>query len=690
MSGGESDPGWGTVVLLEYDDRGPAFYPQVAADGSGNMIAVWQQQDGTRNHIWSNRYVVGDGWGDAEMIEDEPLASTVNPRVAADPDGNAFAVWEQVGAVGFDIWSNRYVAGEGWGTAELVESSSLGSATDPELAVDGSGNAFVVWVQVDLYQQSTWSNRYSVGTGWGAPELIEADDSTATFNPTVSVDPSGNATAVWEHWGGSAMTVWSNRYVVGDGWGATEVVDTEAPSGDFNPQVAMDRSGNAVAVWERWDGDSMEIAANRYVVGAGWGTSGYIGTGSSGNAAGPKVTVGGAGDAMVVWSQYDDGYYNIWSCGYVPGTGWGSAEMVGVNRTLEVRYAQVGSDGSGNAISVWEEWDGAEMDIWSNRYAVGEGWGVPEMTHPDDWCTAISPQVAVDSTGNAVAVWQMYDGTRHNIWASRYVAPDTTAPELSIDSPSDGYTTEEPTVMVTGATEPGATLDVNGLMVTVGPDGSFSCSLALIDGVNIITATATDASGNAATASVTVTYDDPTDELVAQLEAAMATIATLEADLSTAMDGLAALQDEYDSALAYAEDLEALLDAALEDAESLQALLDATLAELAGVRSDLNDSEESYSAILGQLDEALANVTAAEEDIAILQEEVDTLEDELAAADEDLDTARSQNLLLTAVVLALGALCAALSLMFLRSRKGKAAGRAGPSEKEPPPPDDGA
>lgn len=621
VSGGESDQGWGTVVLLEYDDRGPAYYPQVASDGSGNAVAVWQQQDGIRNHIWSNRYVVGEGWGDAEMIEDEPTASAVNPRVAVDPAGNAVAVWEQVGAVGFDIWSNWYVVDEGWGVAELVETSSLGSATDPEVAIDSSGNAVVVWVQVDLYQQSVWSSRSSAGAGWGISELIEFDDSTAAFNPDVSVDPSGNATAVWEHWGGPSMTIWSNRYVVGEGWEETALVDTETPTGSFNPEVVMDGSGNAVAVWERWDGVSLEIAANRYVAGVGWGASGYIGAGSSVEALGPKAAADGAGDVMVVWSQYDDGYFNIWSNRYVPVTGWGPAEKVGLDKTDTVRYPQVGSDSSGNAIAVWEEWDGAEMDIWSNRYVAGAGWGVPEMTHPDDWCTAISPQVAVDRAGNAVAVWQMYDGVRHSIWSSRYVAPDTTAPELSIDSPSDGLTTEESTVIVTGTTEPGAVLDVSGLQVSVGGDGSFSCAIALVDGVNIITATASDASGNYATESVTVTYTDPADALEAALEAAL--------------EDLAALQEEYASVLAYAEDLEALLDA--------------VLAELVGIRSDLNDSEESYSAIQDSLDDAVANLTAAE---------------------EDLDAARSQNLLLMVVVVALAAVSGAVSLMFLRQRKG--------------------
>ena len=44
---------WGTAQLIE-TESGDAEYPQVGLDGSGNAIAVWFQDDGTRYNIWSN------------------------------------------------------------------------------------------------------------------------------------------------------------------------------------------------------------------------------------------------------------------------------------------------------------------------------------------------------------------------------------------------------------------------------------------------------------------------------------------------------------------------------------------------------------------------------------------------------------------------------------------------------------
>lgn len=47
---------WGTAQLLETDNAGGATIPQVAVDGSGNAVVVWEQSDGTRFNIVANHY----------------------------------------------------------------------------------------------------------------------------------------------------------------------------------------------------------------------------------------------------------------------------------------------------------------------------------------------------------------------------------------------------------------------------------------------------------------------------------------------------------------------------------------------------------------------------------------------------------------------------------------------------------
>ena len=49
------------------------------------------------------------------------------------------------------------------------------------------------------------------------------------------------------------------------------------------------------------------------------------------------------------------------------------------------------------------------------------GWGTAELIETDNGYDN-SPHVAVDTSGNAVAVWIRSDGRYNNIWANCYVA----------------------------------------------------------------------------------------------------------------------------------------------------------------------------------------------------------------------------------------------------------------------------
>ena len=70
-------------------------------------------------------------------------------------------------------------------------------------------------------------------------------------------------------------------------------------------------------------------------------------------------------------------------------------------------------------------------------------------------------------------------------------------------------TTETPVVNVTGMTETYVALKINGVLVALEPDGSFTYEFALVEGANVILVTATDAGDNTASVSRTVTYLEP-------------------------------------------------------------------------------------------------------------------------------------------------------------------------------------
>ena len=385
-----------------------------------------------------------------------------------------------------------------------------------------------------------------VNSGWGTATLIETDDAGHAIIPQVAVDGSGNATAVWYQYDGTRDNIWSNRYVVGTGWGIATLIETDNLGDAARPQVAVDGSGNAIAVWHQFDGALYNTWSSRYVVGIGWGTAKLLETGNSGGAVYPQVAVDGSGNAIAVWHQHDGISYNIYSNRYVVGVGWGTATLIETDNTGTAQYPQVAVDGSGDAIAVWQQSDGATYSIWSNRYVAGTGWRVATLIETDNSGDAQYSQVAVDNLGNAIAVWYQWDGTRSDIWSNRYVKPDTTPPSLSLDRPSDGLTTETPVVTVSGTTEPDAALSINGILAAVEIDGSYSCTIALVEGINTIAATATDASGNSATASVSVTYINPVPGLEDELVAVQDELNATQDDLDATDEELRSTSDDLD------------------------------------------------------------------------------------------------------------------------------------------------
>ena len=177
-------------------------------DGSGNAVAVWYQFDGSNYHIRANRFVPDTGWGSVELIETDDAANALDPQVAMDTGGNAVVVWRQSDGTRYNIWSNRYVPGAGWGTAELIETDNNPNVRPPQIAMNGDGQVVAVW---DRYGRA-WFNRYVPGLGWGTAQRIETGADGSVAYPRVALDSNGNAVVVWEENDGTRSNIWSNRW----------------------------------------------------------------------------------------------------------------------------------------------------------------------------------------------------------------------------------------------------------------------------------------------------------------------------------------------------------------------------------------------------------------------------------------------------------------------------------------------
>jgi hypothetical protein len=406
---------WGTHELIE-TNTGTAASPQVAFDSNGHAIAVWTQYDGTKHNIYANRFN-GTAWGTAELIETGDTGNASIPQVALDSNGHAIAVWAQYDGTNINIYANRF-NGSDWGTAQLVENET-GRADSPQVALDSNGNAIAVWHQRDSQGiDNIYANRFN-GSAWGTAELIETGDTGNASIPQVALDSNGNAIAVWYQSDGTKNNIYANRFN-GTAWGTAELIETGDDGDALVPQVALDSNGHAIAVWRQWDGTAISIYTNRFN-GTDWGTAELIETGDTGNASNPQVALDSNGNAIAVWAQYDGTNVNIYANRF-NGTAWGTAELIETGDAGDALVPQVAVDSNGHAIAVWRQADGQHFaspnNIYANRFN-GTAWGTAERIETGDAGSA-SPQVALDSNGNAIAVWTQNDGTIDNIYANRF------------------------------------------------------------------------------------------------------------------------------------------------------------------------------------------------------------------------------------------------------------------------------
>jgi hypothetical protein len=416
------DGRWGTPERIDTEDSYDTLFPQTAIDPDGNAVAVWMQDDGSDHRIWASRYAPVGGWSPPESVDRSGPGDSKNPQVTIDSNGNGFAVWQReslLGSVppGETIWASRYTLAGGWFDAERIDPRDISNATNPQIAVDSAGIGHAVWAE-DLGSGGIWWNRYTREDGWSFDHGIVAGGDSHQ-NPQIAVEPEGNALAVWEQSDGTRYDLWASRYTPESHWGSAERIEAGNAGDAVRPRVAVDLEGNVLAIWEQFDGVRWSIWANRYTRSGGWSAAQRVESNGAGDARRPQIAIDGSGNVVAVWIQSDGTRFNVWTNRYTPGRSWGTPELIETDNTSNASKPRIAVDPNRNALAVWEQSDGTRVHLWSNRYTQLNGWGTAEVVE-NLLNSSHSPQVAVDARGNGLVVWHQSGDRRTDIWANRF------------------------------------------------------------------------------------------------------------------------------------------------------------------------------------------------------------------------------------------------------------------------------
>ena len=315
-----------------------------------------------------------------------------HPNIAVDGSGNAHVVWvdngdlDATGDTSYDIFYNRW-EGSGWsGIQQLTPTGTSISGTPfPSIVADGS-NIFVVW---EGYRIVNSSYRYTVdfihsddgGDSWSTLMNLESEKSSSPDYPTVQAE------------GSDVYVVWQDYGSFGGGNATPNIIFRHSDDGGDswgNPKMVSDDVRDGYSYQPR----TYLADTTLYVV---WYDSGdYDGEGDS--------------DYDIVLRSTDD-----------DGSSWATTSLVSTSDQYSY-YPQVAADTSGNVHVVWEERGEFSNEIHYRKSSNGGvSWGTEStLSDSDSDYNPVYPAVDVDGTDLYVA-WQQQDADDTTIYQVKLI-----------------------------------------------------------------------------------------------------------------------------------------------------------------------------------------------------------------------------------------------------------------------------
>jgi hypothetical protein len=377
---------WGAPVPLSAPGEG-ADSPGVAIDPAGDAVAVWRRYDGTDEIIQASTRPAGGVWQSPVGIS-EAGENAYRPQVAIDAAGEAVAVWQRTDGVHLIVQAASRAAGGPWGPA--VDLSAAGEdSVEAQIAVDPAGDAIAVWESYVAPNEVIQAAERPAGGAWQLPVDLSESTKEASL-PAVAIDPAGDAVAVWEVLEGGSYVVQAADLMAGRAWQAP--VDLSTPGHDSEEaRAAIDPAGNAVAIWAYFDGTHYVVQSSTQNAGSTWQPAVELSAPGE-DAFEPEVAVDPDGDAVASWSRSDGTSAIVQAAGY---------DAAGPQlRSLSIPASGTAGAQLSFSVSPFDIWSGLGATEWS--FGDGAGAAGTSVTHTFNAPGTYTVKVTgIDAVGNA-------------------------------------------------------------------------------------------------------------------------------------------------------------------------------------------------------------------------------------------------------------------------------------------------
>jgi hypothetical protein len=406
---------------------GAAFslhHPKVVGDEMNNAVATWSEVDGTHYTVREASLTSGTTWSSPVTLSN-PSEHSITPIAAINPSDNLLYLWvAQSGSV-FEIFGASTLFGNA--PSSLTQLSSTNSSF-PRLAIDNNGNGVGVWQQMDASGYSVYGASYYNSIGWGSTVQIAAS-SPFLSAPVVAVQAStGAVVTLWQMEQDSVLAIQASTLSLGAGnWTTPQTLSSPTVSAT-NPQIVYNTLGEALGVWQVSVGSQIGLQTSSYN-GSSW--SDPITFPAAGNLTNPRVALNNIGEAVIVSEMVVDGNTSIVAIARSSMKTWGSVTTIS-GSDAQAAAPKVVLNDSHQAVVVWQNALSGANTVRSVRASNLSNWGsVTSLSNTTSLNT--NPDVWVNGSGFAVAVWKKQDGTQISFQAATYTSGMWNAPQTISD-----------------------------------------------------------------------------------------------------------------------------------------------------------------------------------------------------------------------------------------------------------------
>jgi hypothetical protein len=447
----------GTAQSIDSGASGNPVSLRMARSANGDGFAVWQADDGTRHKLWANRYrAVTAAWGSPISIG---ASSTVIEEfdLAVDASGNAVVAWNELpagvpvgGATNEEtgvVMSARFgtVAGA-WATPVPLNTN----ARFPRVASDATGAVLAVYVAGTGLVRGRFFD--PVRGTWQPEAAIEQNNTGGccgvSFDPAALLDGRGNALVAFNNGERTDGTIASNYFSrsTGDwvfqlapeqcGVLLGEVPRSRITGGNDHLGLAASTGGDFLLAWQRFGLDiGSEIRIAHFTSSTRtWSEAQTLVPGSINKGVQFRrngIGSDAAGNALLLWTELEGGIRTVLKAMRVDQAGAASSaaqvidSAVGGGVAAPVRGADLGVDPQGNAIAIWQTFEGGRPDDCSrsniaiNRFDGATGTWASAVFAETEPGNAISPSASTPVGGQVLLGWIQDEGGANRVKALR-------------------------------------------------------------------------------------------------------------------------------------------------------------------------------------------------------------------------------------------------------------------------------